>query len=40
MGLPAVAVLNPAARDAVFKAVGAVDAEVRSTLGIDGWSAR
>jgi hypothetical protein len=36
--LPAVAVLNPAAKDAVVKAFNALDAATKAVLGIDAWS--
>jgi hypothetical protein len=38
VGLPAVAVLNPAARDAVVKAFNGLDAATKAVLGIDAWS--
>jgi hypothetical protein len=38
VGLPAVAVLNPAAKDAVVKAFSGLDAATKAVLGIDAWS--
>jgi hypothetical protein len=38
VGLPAVAVLNPAAKDAVVKAFIGLDAATKAVLGIDAWS--
>jgi len=38
VGLPAVAVLNPAVKDAVVKAFNGLDAATKSVLGIDAWS--
>jgi hypothetical protein len=38
VGLPAVAVLNPAAKDAVVKAFNGLDAATKAVLGIDAWS--
>jgi hypothetical protein len=38
VGLPVVAVLNPAAKDAVVKAFNGLDAATKATLGIDAWS--
>jgi ABC-type amino acid transport substrate-binding protein len=40
VGLPAVAVLNPAANDAVVKAFNGLDAATKAVLGIDAWSPR
>ena len=38
VGLPAVAVLNPAAKDAVVKALNGLDPATKAVLGIDAWS--
>jgi len=38
VGLPAVAVLNPAAKDALVKAFNGLDAATKAVLGIDAWS--
>ena len=38
VALPAVAVLNPAAKDAVVKAFNGLDAATKAVLGIDAWS--
>jgi hypothetical protein len=40
VGLPAVAVLNPAVRDAVVSAFQKLDGSTKSMLGIDEWSIR
>jgi hypothetical protein len=40
VGLPAVAVRNEKARSAVVQAIQKLNAETRSLLGIDSWSAR
>lgn len=40
VGLPAVAVLRPAARDAVVQSLQGLDADTKNILGIDAWSAR
>jgi hypothetical protein len=40
VGLPAVAVLHPAARDTVVKAFSGLDAATNAVLGVDAWSAR
>jgi ABC-type amino acid transport substrate-binding protein len=40
VGLPAVAVLHPANRDTILRSVRGLDAETKSLLGIDSWSAR
>lgn len=39
VGLPAVAVLNPAARGAIVNALQKLDGATKSMLGIDDWSA-
>jgi hypothetical protein len=40
VGLPAVAILNPAVRDAVVNAFQKLDGQTKSMLGIDDWSLR
>jgi len=40
VGLAAVAVLNPAAREQVVAAVQKLDGPTKNTLGIDDWSVR
>jgi hypothetical protein len=40
VGLPAVAVLNPAVRDAVLGAFQKMDGATKNMLGIDAWSTR
>jgi hypothetical protein len=40
VGLPAVAVLNPAAKDAVVKAFTDLDPATKAILGVDAWSPR
>lgn len=40
VGLPAVAVLNPAAKDAVVKAFNGLDPATKAVLGVDAWSLR
>jgi len=40
VGLPAVAVLNPAAKDAVVKAFNGLDPATKAVLGVDAWSPR
>jgi hypothetical protein len=40
VGLPAVSVLNVAARDRIVRSVHALDTLARGMLGVDGWSAR
>jgi hypothetical protein len=40
VGLPAVAVLNPAVHDTVVKAFGALDPGTKAILGVDSWSAK
>lgn len=40
VGLPALAVFNDAAKDAITKAFSAIDAATKKILGIDAWSVR
>ncbi len=40
VGLPAVAVRNEKARAVIVQGIQKLDAETRSLLGIDSWSAR
>ena len=40
VGLPVVAVLNPAAKDAVVKAFNDLDPATKAILGVDAWSPR
>jgi len=40
LGLPAVAVINPAMRDTVVRALQGLDAATRNLLGIEEWEAR
>ena len=40
VGLPAVAILNPAAKDAVVKAFNGLDPATKAVLGVDAWSPR
>ena len=40
VGLPALAVVNPAAKDAVVKGFNGLDAATKAVLGIDAWSPR
>jgi hypothetical protein len=40
VGLPALAILNDASKDAIVKALSGVDAATKKILGIDAWSAR
>jgi hypothetical protein len=40
VGLPALAILNPAARDAVVKAFNGLDPATKAILGVDAWSPR
>jgi hypothetical protein len=40
VGLPALAIFNEANKDAITKALSAMDAATKKTLGIDAWSVR
>ena len=40
LGLPAVAVVNPASRDTVVRALQGLDPATRNLLGIDDWELR
>ncbi len=40
VGLPALTVFNDGSKDAIAKALSAVDAATKKTLGIDAWSVR
>jgi hypothetical protein len=40
VGLPALAILNPAAKDAVVKAFSGLDPATKAVLGVDAWSPR
>lgn len=40
VGLPALAVFNDAAKDAITKALAAIDGATKKILGIDAWSVR